>query len=224
MNCPYCNHTKTYLLKTKQRKCSLCQKKFSPTKIQREHDIIDCFCNNLSAKKCAERLQLNYITVKNRYELFRSLLVNYLEDLYNQHQVEEYDEYIYLPKTKKKIQRYIFDAQNFLTFVYDTTKVYNLLMPNLNRYKTQFLKDGLDEIYFKEFSKFMMFNKIAKFNKQENTITKFWNFFEEFILKYKGINNENFIYYLKECEFKFNYDKYEAKEILLQLLKKYDLI
>jgi hypothetical protein len=105
-----------------------------------------------------------------------------------------------------------------LTFTYDGDKVYNLLMPNLYKYKDQFLDDGLDETYFKEFSRFMMFNKITKTKKRENTITRFWSFFEEFIVQYKGIKNENFIYYLKECEFKFNYSHDEAKEILLHLL------
>jgi len=94
-------------------------------------------------------------------------------------------------------------------------------MPNLHRYKNQFLDDGLEDIYFKEFSKFMMFNKIAKTNKRENTITRFWYFFEDWIVKYKGVNSENFFFYLKECEFKFNYPKDEAKEILLHLYKEY---
>ena len=108
----------------------------------------------------------------------------------------------------------IFDAQNFLTFNYGENKVYNLLMPNLNRYKQQFLSDNLDEVYFKEFSRFMMFNKIAKTKQLENTITQFWNYFEANILQYKGIDNDNFFYYLKECEFKFNYTKEEQYKVL----------
>ncbi len=87
-------------------------------------------------------------------------------------------------------------------------------MPNLNRYKSQFLDDGAGEAYFKEFSKFMMFNKISKTKKRENLITKFWLFFEESMLKYKGVSDENFFYYLKEIEFKFNYEMNEQREIL----------
>ena len=221
MKCPYCDNKNSYLLKTEQRKCTKCKRKFSPEKIKMDEDIIQYFCEDFNANQCAKELKLNYITIKKKYELFRSLLTKYLEDTYNKYESSEYDEYIYLPKSKKKIKENIFDSYNFLTFTYDQTKVYNLLMPNLHRYKSQFLDDGLEEVYFKEFSKFMMFNKIAKTKKKENTITGFWYFFEESIIKYKGIDSENFFFYLKEFEFKFNYSKDEAKEIMLHLYKEY---
>ena len=221
MKCPYCNYSNIYTLATGQSKCAKCLKKFSPKKIQRDIELIELFCNDKSVNESAKILSINYVTVKKRYELFRGLIGNYLEEQYNQYEVKEYDEYIYLPKSKKKIPKNIFDSQNFLTFNYNNTKVYNFLMPALNNYKEQFLDDGLDETYFKEFSRFMMFNKIAKTTKRENTITRFWEFFEESIVKYKGIDSENFIFYLKECEFKFNYTKEEAKAILQKLLSTY---
>ena len=94
-------------------------------------------------------------------------------------------------------------------------------MSNLSRYKNEFLDAGAGDAYFKEFSKFMMLNKISKTQKRENLITKFWNFFELSILKYKGVSDENFFYYLKEIEFKFNYTKEEQLQILKNLLYKY---
>ncbi len=214
MLCPICNHKKTYLLQTGQRKCAKCSKKFSPKKIQRDLDIIECFCNNFTAKSCSERLGVHYITVKKRYELFRKLITHFLEKQYYGKHSSEYDEYVYLPKAKKKIQKNIFDAQNFLTFCFDEIKVYNLLMPNLHKYKQELLDDQLDEVYFKEFSKFMIYNKIAKISKKQNTIARFWEYFENSIVIYKGVDNENFIYYLKEFEFKFNYDLKSRVEIL----------
>jgi hypothetical protein len=168
--------------------------------------LIECFCNDLSVNAAAKVLHLNYATVKIRYAIFRNLIASFLENEYQDKTVIEYDEYIYLPQSKKKIKENIFDAQNILTFHYDD-KIYNLLMPNLKMYKKQFLDDGAQAIYFKEFSKFMMHNKISKTRKRENLITKFWLFFEESILKYKGISNDNFFYYLKEIEYKFNFTK-----------------
>lgn len=179
--------------------------------------VVECFVNNLTANQSAKKLNINYVTVKKKYELFRRNIANYLEDVYRDKTVLEYDEYIYLEKSKKKVKENIFDAQNFLTFSYDD-KVYNLLMQNLNVYKNQFLEDGAEEIYFKEFSKFMMQNKISKTKNRENQITKFWIFFEDSILKYKGVNDKNFIYYLKEIEFKFNYEKNEQLNILISLI------
>lgn len=220
MNCPYCNHTNSYNLSTGQQKCTNCQRKFSPQKYQRDIDIVTCFLNDKNANQCAKELQITYVTVSKKYQDIRQKIVTILENDYNRSSVGEYDEYVYLPKSKKKSKENIFDAHDFLTFCYEETKVYNLLMPTLHRYKKEFLEDGLEETYFKEFSKFMMFNKIAKTNQRENTITQFWEFFEDQIVKHKGVNEKNFIYYLKECEFKFNYSKEEAKQILLHLYTK----
>lgn len=216
MKCIYCNNKKLYQLKSEQLKCSNCKKKFSIKKIEKDLKIIECFCNDLNINETSKKLDINYVTVKKRYDLFRQLIASRLEDEFKDKTVIEYDEYIYLEKSKRDIKENIFDAQNFLTFHYDN-KIYNLLMQNLNMYKNQFMDDGADEAYFKEFSKYMMFNKISKIQKKENLITKFWIFFEKSILKYKGVRHENFFYYLKEIEFKFNYEKGEQKEILTDL-------
>lgn len=216
MKCIYCNNKKLYQLKSGQLKCSNCKKKFSVKKIEKDLKIIECFCNDLNVNETCKKLDINYVTVKKRYDLFRQLIASLLEDEFKDKTVIEYDEYIYLEKSKRDIKENIFDAQNFLTFHYDN-KIYNLLMQNLNMYKNQFMDDGADEAYFKEFSKYMMFNKISKIQKKENLITKFWIFFEKSILKYKGVRHENFFYYLKEIEFKFNYEQSLQKEILTDL-------
>ncbi|MBU1989229.1 transposase [bacterium] len=218
MRCIYCDNKKLYILKTGQLKCSRCKKKFSPKKILTDSKILHSFCNDLSASQTARDLNIHYISVQKRYEHFRQLIAKYLEDVYRENRVIEYDEYIYLEKSKKKIKENIFDAHNFLTFHYDD-KVYNLLMPNLRMYKNQFMDDRAEEVYFKEFSKFMMLNKISKTQKNENLITKFWLFFEASVVKYKGIKSENFFYYLKEIEFKFNYQREKQIEILFELYK-----
>jgi len=217
MNCIFCNNKKLYHLKTGQAKCSLCKKKFSPKKIEREQNIIKAFCQNQTANQTANNLNINYITIKRKYELLRNNIALYLEEQYQGKHVLQYDEYIYLEQSKKKVKENIFDAHDFITFNYEN-KVYNLLLPNLNRYKDQFLDDGVDESYFKEFSKFMMSNKITKIQRSENIIQRFWYFFEDSILKYKGIDKKNFFYYLKECEFKFNYTKEEQEKILQMIL------
>lgn len=216
MKCIYCNNKKLYHLNSGQLKCSNCKKKFSVKKIEKDLKIIECFCNDLNINEVSKKLDINYVTAKKRYDLFRQLIASRLEDEFRDKTVIEYDEYIYLEKSKRDIKENIFDAQNFLTFHYEN-KIYNLLMQNLNMYKNQFMDDGADEAYFKEFSKYMMFNKISKIQKKENLITKFWIFFEKSILKYKGVRHENFFYYLKEIEFKFNFEKGEQREILTKL-------
>ena len=73
-------------------------------------------------------------------------------------------------------------------------------MPNIEGYNY----NTEDEKEKKLLSKFLRFNKAAKLKKSENNITKFWDFFEDFILRYKGVSSEQFIYYLKEAEWRFN--------------------
>ncbi len=213
MKCKYCNNGTFYVLKNGYLKCKKCGKKFSPNKIQRRQKVIKCFCEDLTALECSKKTVLNYITVKKLYDDFRKDIATLLEKDFQDKAVLEYDEYIYLEKSKKRDKKYIFDAVDFLTFHYNKS-IYNLLMPNLNKYKNELLNDGADKAYYKEFSGFMMFNKISKLQKRNNLIVKFWNFFENEITKYKGIKKENFFYYLKEIEFKFNYSKKEQRKIL----------
>ena len=165
MKCIYCDNKKLYKLKTSQLKCSQCKRRFNPKKVQRDLELIQLFCNGVSANQAKDKLQLNYVTVKNRYHDFRVHIAKFLEDEYKESEVIEYDEYIYLEKSKKNLKENIFDAQNFLTFHFDD-KVYNLLMTDLSTYKNQFIDDGATEAYFKEFSRFMMLNKISKTQKR----------------------------------------------------------
>jgi transposase-like protein len=90
-------------------------------------------------------------------------------------------------------------------------------MPSLGMYKQQFLEDNLEEVYTKEFSKFMRASKIIKISEHDNAITKFWHYFEQFITAFKGVSYEHFPYYLKEAEFKFNTPTHLRSEILKQL-------
>jgi transposase-like protein len=112
--------------------------------------------------------------------------------------VTGYDEYLYLPKSLKA-QDNIDKLQHCLTLSYDE-KVYNIMMPRAKRSLLLSDKDQDSKLLFKYFT----FNKIAKLTKAQSTITNFWDYFEEFILQYKGVSDEQFIFYLKEAEWRFN--------------------
>ncbi len=213
-NCPFCGATKLYRLSTGQLKCSKCKKKFSPKRLQRQEAIIECFCQGLSAHRCAQKLQLNYLTIQRHFYHFRQIIASFMElDFAAKRTTKAFDEYIYLPKSKRKDKRYIFDAFNFLTFNYDD-KIYNLLLPDLARYKPAFLEDGLEDIYFKEFERFLRRSHIQ--SSQDELIRSFWRYFESFITKYRGVNRQNFFYYLKEAEFRFSFGCSKLYQLCLQ--------
>ncbi|UTJ06037.1 transposase [Arcobacter roscoffensis] len=203
-NCIYCNSSKLYYLKNEHIKCASCKKKFSLKKYKRELKLIDSFCENKTALETSKNLKLNYITVSKKFMLYRKHITNLLDNEYIKRKDNKYefDEYIYIKNNNLKA------AQNFLTFNYNGY-IYNIMLPSLSKFVSSNNKD---------LSNFIKFNKITKLESSNSMINDFWNFLEIFLKKYKGLNSENFVLYLKECEFKFNYSKKTQEEILLKLL------
>ncbi|QOG11988.1 transposase [Arcobacter sp. FWKO B] len=214
-HCIYCQHKFVYILKNGHIKCAKCKKKYSLERLARRIKIINGFCEGLNAYVLADKLSLNYITVTNEYKIIRILISNFLQNEFEKHEsyISEYDEYLYIPQNKKASVEAIFEAKNFLIFDYG--KIYTTMLPFVSKYKTINLEP-------KELKKFLSQNKIAKLTQQENTINKFCNFFEKEIKKYKGIKEENFSFYLKEIEFRFNYSIKQRYDIAIKLM--YDSI
>jgi len=210
MKCIYCSHPHIYTLKDKQKKCSKCKRKFSPLKIQREKKLLDLFTQGLNASNASKKTKMHVLTVQKYYTKFRKNIALYADDMYefNRHKITEYDEYLYLPKSLN-IEEHIHKLQHFLTMSYDD-KIYTIMMPKTSR---SFL-DEEDEQSKKLLLKYLKFNKIAKLSTMDNTITKFWKYFEEFILQYKGVSDKQFIFYLKEAEWRFNTKRLTFKQDL----------
>jgi len=204
MRCIYCQ-AKTYTLSNGYKKCKVCKRKFSPKKLQRKELIKSCFCKNYTINRCSKATNLNYVTILKEYSNIRQQIAIFMEEKFaNKKEIIEYNEYIYLPLTKRDKKESIFDGFNFLTYNFDN-KIYNILLPNLSRYKPILLQDRADEVYYKELEKFLYSYHISN-SKNSNLIKEFWQYFEDFMLKFNGINSDNFFYYLKEAEYKFNYD------------------
>ena len=217
-SCFYCQ-APLYHLSDGRVKCSNCKRRYSLKKLQKRLRVIELFCKDYNSLQASKELKISYQSIKRDFDKFRKSLAIFLEDEYqrNRDSILEYDEYIFLDHSKRKNKRAIFDGVDFLTFDYGG-KVYNILMAPLDRYKASFLSDGLEEIYYREFSKFLKIHRVSNIRSYQNTIIQFWSFFDEFIKKFKGIKRENFFYYLKEAEFKFNYPKFEQRvEILVKL-------
>ena len=137
--------------------------------------------------------------------------------------VTEFEEYIYLEASKRREKRHIFDAHNFITFDYGG-RVYNVMMPSLRRFRQAFSDNDAEQLYSNEFNRFLRIHRIAKLKTNQNAITRFWDFFERYITRYKGVRPENFPYYLKEAEFKFNYAEGEQIAILTRRWLKDDTL
>ena len=210
MICQNCNNTTFYTLANDYIKCKTCAKKYSLKKLQKDNLIIIQFCENKNALKISKELELNYKTVKDRFDIFRKKIALFLEHEYNNsiHDYNEYEEFYYIKeREKKKKKKSLSESINIMGF-YSNKKVYTLLMPKIGR-RAFDIEDG--------FIQYLNWNKIHSLNSHQTNLNIFWKFLEDNLKKYKGVEEDNFFYYLKESEFKFNYKKDEQIEILRNL-------
>ncbi len=210
-SCPSCHCSKLYTLANAYKKCTQCHKKFSLKKLQKEIEIIETFCSNKNALETAKRLNLNYRTVSNKYMLYRKLIANYLDALYhaNNNNDTSYEEYYYFTgQQKKEKNRSLYDAINIIGF-YKNQKVFTLLMPPLQK--------SFDNKSDNDYERYLYWNKLQSKNAYKTPLHVFFAFMEQNLKKYKGINKENFFYYLKESEFKYNFLIHEQIDILKSL-------
>lgn len=208
MICPNCKNRNFYNLANDYIKCTKCSKKLSLKKIAKDKLIIEKFCENKNALQSSKELKLNYKTIKDRFDLFRKKIAIFLENSYQDsiHDYSEYEEFYYFKQRgKSKKVKSLDEATNIIGF-YSNQKVYTLLMPNI-KYRTFATND-------EDFFQYLLWYKLQSKNSHKTTLKLFWVFLEEELKKYKGVNEENFFYYLKECEFRFNYKKSEQIEIL----------
>lgn len=210
MKCQNCNNTTFYTLANDYIKCKTCAKKYSLKKIQRDELIINKFCENKNALEVAKELELNYKTIKDRFDIFRKKIAIYLEEEYYNSikDYNEYEEFYYIKeREKKKKKKSLNEAINIIGF-YSNGKIYTLLMPKVgNRafdIETNFIQ-------------YLKWHKIHSKNSHQTKLNEFWKYLESNLKKYKGVDEENFFFYLKECEFKFNYDNNKQIEILNKL-------
>lgn len=199
MSCVYCNHYIIYKLKDGYYKCAKCKRKFSPKKIERKAKILKGFLDELTPQEISKKYSISYATVVKEIKNIRKVIAQICEEEFlKKDEIKEFEEYLYLPKSTKNI----LNAQNFLTIDYGG-KIYNIMLSPMKNYA------GFDEEKIKSFFRQ---SRIIKVQNHAN-IYKFWDYFEEFIKKYKGVKEENFFYYLKEAEFRFNGFKIEVKDL-----------
>jgi len=204
VSCIYCNHYILYKLSDGNFKCAKCKRKFSIKKVDRKAKILKGFLDELSPKEISSKYNISYATVVKEIKHIRRVVANICEEEFlKKTEIKEFEEYLYIPKSLKKDKNSIYKAQNFLTIDYGG-KVYNILLSSMKNYDT-FSPD--------EIKSMLRQSKIIKIY-EKTTIKNFWTYFEDFIKKFKGVKEEEFFYYLKEAEFRFNNFKIEVSKIL----------
>jgi transposase len=218
--CIFCHSPKLYVKSPTQYYCVTCKKVWSTLKHERDGYILDAFLANESAFMCAQKHDLAYNTVKEVYQKLRLILSTYAQEIYAK-QTEafsQYDEYYYLPNTKRHSKKYFFDAIGIFGMLYKDNWIYTLLLPDqFSGMKRLMAHDEIEAMEHEAYARFLQRHKVARVSHFEHRLGEFWSYFELFMHHFKGVKKENLIYYLKEAEFKFNHSKEKQKEIMLKL-------
>ena len=192
MSCIYCGHYILYKLKENNYKCARCKRKFSPRKIDRKAKILKSFLNQLTPTQIAKKYNFAYASVVSEIRNIRLIMAKICEEKFlAKQEVREFEEYLYIPNKD------IYKAQNFLTIDYGD--IYNIMLSDMKNYENYTQK---------EIKSLFLQSRIIKYQNHIK-IQEFWDYFEIFIKKFRGVNKNNFFYYLKEAEFRFN--KFEIK-------------
>jgi len=204
LSCIYCGHYILYKLNDGNFKCAKCKRKFSLKKLDRKAKILKGFLDGLLPKEISKKYDFSYASVVKEIKNIRKVIANICEEEFlKKEEIKEFEEYLYIPATLKKDINSIYKAQNFLTIDYGG-KVYNILLSSMKNYDT--LSPNEIKSIFRQ-------SKIIKIY-EKNIIKEFWEYFEDFIKKFRGVKEEEFFYYLKEAEFRFNKFKIDISQIL----------
>ena len=220
--CMFCEENKLYRLKNNKLKCKNCKKYYSLNKLKRDMLVLYYFYLELSARKTAKELELDYKTVQSRFMQFRKLIAEYCNNESNKLNGElEIDESYFGGKRKGQRGRGAKDKTIVFGILERKGKIYTKIVENvsaetlMNEIKNKTLKGSV--FYTDGWKSYASLEQYGKHNiidhdkelvdinyNHINGIEGFWSFAKERFHKYHGINKDNYLFYLKEMEFRFN--------------------
>ena len=219
--CIFCDKYGLYRLKDKRVKCSCCNKYYSLRRLRKDIQLLYYFYLEVSARKAAKELNFDYGAVHNKFMQFRKSMVNYCQ---NEEEILkgelELDESYFGGKRKGKRGRGANNKAIVFGILERKGRVHTVIVNNvtaetlMNQIKNKTKKGSV--FYtdtwrsYNDLKQYGKHNKInhkkefAKENNHINGIEGFWSFAKERFHKYHGINKNNYPFYLKEMEFRYN--------------------
>jgi transposase len=192
------------------------------------------FCLEVSARKAARHLRLDYKTVYSRYMRYRHVIARKMTEEFIELCGEiECDESYFGGRRKGKRGRGSAGKTKVFGLLERNGRVYVTIVENvkagtlLKEIKEKTVKGSV--FYtdtFKSYRSLKKFGKHKSVNHQEcfankrahiNGIEGFWSFAKERLAKYHGVASHLFGLYLKEQEFRFNY----RNDNIFKILKKW---
>ena len=220
--CVFCDNYGLYKLKNKKVKCKNCKKYYSLKKLRTDLEILYYFYLELSARKTAKEINLNYKTIQSKFMQFRKLIAVYCNQEAKKLNGEiEIDESYFGGKRKGNRGRGANNKAIVLGILERKGQVFTKIVENvsketlMNEIKNKTLKgsvfytDGWKSYNsLEQYGKHNIIkhdeDKFADNHNHINGIEGFWSYAKERFHKYHGIKKNNYPFYLKEMEFRFN--------------------
>jgi len=233
--CIFCDRYGLYRLKDKRVKCKYCKKYYSINKLRRDLQILYYFYLEVSARKTASELDLDYGVVHRKFMDFRISISKYQNNEAKRLNGElEIDESYFGGKRKGQRGRGAKNKAIAFGILERKGKVYTVIVEDvsastlMNQIKSKtrkgsvFYTDG-----WKSYASLHQYGKhnIIKHDEDElvegrthiNGIEGFWSYAKERFHKYHGINRKNYPLYLKEMEFRFNNRNKNVYKLLIDI-------
>jgi len=233
--CIFCDSNTLYKLADKRVKCEHCKKKYSLSQLKRDMQMLFYFYLELSAKKTADEMNLDYGVVHRKFMQFRKKIAVYCNQEAKKLNGElELDESYFGGKRKGNRGRGAHNKAIAFGILERNGRVHTMIVENVSKEtlmkeienKTQkgsvFYTDG-----WKSYASLEQYGKhnIIRHDKDEfakeknhiNGIEGFWSFAKERFHKYHGIKKNNYPFYLKEMEFRFNHRNESVFNLLFDI-------
>lgn len=232
--CIYCNKYGLYKLNDKRVKCKHCKQKYSLLQLKRDLQILYYFYLEISARRAANELNINYKTVQSRFMSFRRCIANYCLQEGRQLRGEiEIDESYFGGKRKGNRGRGANNKAIVFGILERKGKVYTVIVKDvsadtlMNEIKNKTKKGSV--FYTDSWRSYNSLEQYGKHNKIDhdkelvnhhnhiNGIEGFWSFAKERFYKYHGIRMNNYPLYIKEMEFRFNHRNENIYNLLIDI-------
>jgi transposase-like protein len=207
--------------------------------------IIKLFCEDITANKTSNLLQIERNTINNRYNYFREVIYRHCENERKEvwNWIFELDESYFWP-TRVRWKRWRWAWMKTIVFglLKRNWKVYTEIVPNCKantlrkiiRWKIEpdseintdwrrWYNWLVDIWYDKHYRVHHGKNEFVRWNQHVNWIESFWSFTKRRLNKFNGVTKRKFPLHLKESEFRFN-TRIQNKNIyneLKKILKEY---
>ena len=220
--CIYCDKYGLYKLQDKRIKCKHCSKRYSIIQLKTDMLVLYYFYLEISARKTAKELELNYKTIQERFMQFRKDIAVYCNNEAKKLNGElELDESYFGGKRKGKRGRGANNKAIVFGILERKGRVHVVVVENvqaktlMEKIKQKTEKGSVFHTdTFKSYNDLQQYGKHNKINHQKefatnhfnhiNGIEGFWSYAKERFHKYHGINKQNYPLYLKEMEFRYN--------------------